>query len=233
MSEDTQPSTSGAEEDFDVREVHGQIIREKAEPHEMLRAAPAWLKHGIYAPLLVFGLIYLINASGGFHWSEYYEGARSTLREAESAKMLPSGNVSPVTAPEGGGSQVVDLVAQGEQVYQTVCIACHQANGAGLAGAFPPLAGSDWVAGNEHRLALIVLHGLMGPIEVNGQPWNSVMPPLGATLGDEKIAAVLSFVRSSWGNSSPEVSPELVKTLRSQFDGQTPWTAETLQRTFP
>src|SRR6056297_3237763 len=83
-----QPGTEKGE-DFDVRDVHGQLLREKSEPHEMLKAAPAWLKHGVYAPLLIFGAIYFFTASGGFHWDEYNEGPRSTLELIETGESLP------------------------------------------------------------------------------------------------------------------------------------------------
>jgi len=226
-------------EDFNVRTVHGQLMREKSEPTELLHAAPGWLKHGIYAPLLIGGAMYLLNASGGFNWNEYNEGPRSTVTMAEhEAQNAPVGAI--LQSRKGSTETLsqetktpVDLAAEGEKVYQSVCMACHQTNGQGLPGAFPPLAGSDWVAGSEKRLAAIVLHGLMGPIEVNGQTWNSVMPPQGATLDDRKIAATLSYVRSAWGNDAPSVSPETVAKIRSEFDGHAPWTVEALEAELP
>jgi len=221
-------------EDLDVGRVHAQLLREKSEPTEMYRAAPGWLKHGIYAPLLIWGIWYLLVASGGFRWTEYSEGVSSLNLVGRETDLVS------VATPEAGGTPPaakapaeMTLAEKGESIYQAVCIACHQANGQGLPGLFPPLASSNWVMGDDRRLALIVLHGLQGPIEVNGQPWNGVMPPQGATLDDEQIAAVLSYVRSAWGNSAPEIAPATVARLRDEFAGNPPWTESSLDETLP
>lgn len=215
-------------EDLDVREVHGQLLREKSEPSEMLRAAPGWLKHGVYAPLLIWGAFYFFNASGGFHWDEYNEGPRSTLAMVGTEEVVEESS-----SPPTRDAPVASLKEEGKKVYESVCFACHQATGLGLPGAFPPLDGSEWVSGNEKHLALIVLHGLSGPIEVKGQPWNSMMPPHGPTLDDRQIAAVLSYVRSAWGNRSSEVAIETVTEMRAEFDGHAPWTAAELEKVVP
>ncbi len=73
------------DEGFDVRIVHGQLLREKGVPREMIRAIPWWLKHLIYGPLLIWGLWYLLVASGGFRWNEYYEGVGSAVKMATDA----------------------------------------------------------------------------------------------------------------------------------------------------
>lgn len=102
----------------------------------------------------------------------------------------------------------------GKQVYMTVCVACHQPSGMGLPPVFPPLTKNEYVEGSGERLAAIVLKGIVGPIAVNGQTFVNVMPPQEAMLTDEKIAAVLTFVRSSFGNSFPPVSAETVAIVR-------------------
>jgi mono/diheme cytochrome c family protein len=89
----------------------------------------------------------------------------------------------------------------GAALYAARCAACHQASGAGVPGAFPPLAGSEWVAGDAARLVAIVLHGLTGPITVMGAAYNGAMPAFGAQLTDGEIAAVLSHVRKQWGGA--------------------------------
>lgn len=221
-------------EDFDVRAIHGQLMREKSEPTELLHAAPAWLKHGFYAPLLIGGLIYVFGASGGFDWDEYNEGPRSTVSIA-AANLVSDSTATGASNPPQKAFVDLDanLATEGKQVYEAVCMACHQSSGTGLPGTFPPLAGSDWVSGGEKRLAAIVLHGLMGPIKVNGETWNGVMPAQGATLDDRKIAAALSYVRSSWGNEFSPVSPEAVAEIRSSYEGHAPWTAQLLDAELP
>lgn len=211
--------------DFNVREIHGQIWREHAEPTERYRAMPWWLKHGIYAPLALWALWYLIVYSGGFDSDEYYEGYGSVPYHLADAKMEPG----PPAAAAGG----VDRVKEGEKVYAAVCSACHQANGAGVAGAFPPLAGSDWVAGKPEILAAAVLHGLSGPIIVNGNSYNGAMPPWGATLSDDDVANVLTYIRSSWGNSAGPVEPGLVAPIREAHPNRAPWTEEELRKAYP
>ncbi|HEX2675505.1 MAG TPA: cytochrome c [Polyangiales bacterium] len=118
----------------------------------------------------------------------------------------------------------------GEQVFVSVCATCHQADAKGLAGTFPPLAGSSWVAGDPETPIRIVIEGLTGPIEVNGGKFASLMPPPpGVSTDDEKIAAVLTFVRSHFGNQAGAVTKEQVAAVRASLSGRTKnFTAEEL-----
>lgn len=116
----------------------------------------------------------------------------------------------------------------GQQVYMMVCFACHQPTGAGLPGMFPPLAASDWVTAKKpSRLIRMVLHGITGPISVNGKPFATpapLMPPQ-ATLSDEQIANVLTYIRNSFGNTASAVEPAEVKAVRDAEASRTaPWT---------
>jgi len=104
----------------------------------------------------------------------------------------------------------------GEASYGKVCAACHQASGQGVPNAFPPLAGSDYLASASKETVIgHVLHGLQGEITVNGKPYNGVMPPL-AHLPDHEIAQILSFIGSSWGNKLPAVTADEVARVRNQ-----------------
>lgn len=210
-------------EDFNVREIHAQIIREKAEPHERWFPIPGWLKHAIYWPLTLWSIWYVLLNSGGFQKDVYVENKFTVpvhlVAEAEKNKKLESGEII---------VKVENPLEAGEKVYKSVCMACHQENGQGLAGAFPPLANSDWVAGDPEKLILLVLHGLNGEIKVNGVTYNGVMPAQGSTLKDKQIAAVLTYVRASWGNEFSEVSEDQVKQLRAEYKDSQPWTAESL-----
>ena len=117
----------------------------------------------------------------------------------------------------------------GKQVYSTTCAACHQVTGEGTAGVFPPLAGSEWVNGDDAKVVRILLHGVTGPIEVAGETFNGMMPPWGGTLKDEDIAAVLTYVRSSWGNKAAPISAAKVASIRAATSSRTaPWTAAEL-----
>jgi len=112
-----------------------------------------------------------------------------------------------------------ELMAKGEGVYLGNCAACHHPTGVGLAGAFPPLAGSDFLQGNRQEVLAAALFGLQGPITVNGVEYNGVMPSLGH-LTDEDLAAAVSYVFGSWGNDLAAVSVEEVTALRTEL-GQT------------
>jgi nitrite reductase (NO-forming) len=92
---------------------------------------------------------------------------------------------------------------------------CHQAEGQGISGTFPPLAKSDHVLADASRSIEIVINGLHGPIQVNGQQYNGTMPPMGH-LKDEEIADILSYVRSSWGNAANPVSAAEVSAMRAK-----------------
>jgi nitrite reductase (NO-forming) len=106
-------------------------------------------------------------------------------------------------------------IAKGKETYNKVCGACHQATGLGLKGAFPPLAGSDYLNKDANRAITTVLKGLNTEITVNGVKYKSVMPPQ-ATLTDVEISNVLTYVYSSWGNSKKKVTPAMVKALRGK-----------------
>jgi nitrite reductase (NO-forming) len=106
-----------------------------------------------------------------------------------------------------------ERIHAGEVIFNQVCFACHQANGQGLPGVFPPLAKSDYLMADRDRAIDIVLHGMQGPITVNGQNYNQVMTP--QNLDDEQIANVLTFVMNSWGNSGDAVTPDQVRKVRA------------------
>lgn len=145
--------------------------------------------------------------------------AEAAPKEAKSAAQVEKAPVA--EAPKSEISP--QLLAKGKKIFGIHCIACHQLNGQGLAGAFPPLVGSEWVLGPPERPIAIVLNGLMGEIEVKGQKWNSVMAPLGAVLKDDQIAAVLTYVRNAWGNSASEVDVKTVKKVRKAAKGKSMW----------
>lgn len=120
---------------------------------------------------------------------------------------------------------------EGQRVYGASCASCHQADGLGTDEAYPPLAGSEWVTGDANRLVRVILHGLTGEIEVAGQMFDGVMPPWGGLLKDEDVAAVATYVRNSFGNAAPAVTPAAVARLRAADAARkTPWTAAELAR---
>jgi nitrite reductase (NO-forming) len=111
-------------------------------------------------------------------------------------------------------AEPADPSAAGKKVFMGLCASCHQPTAKGIPGAFPPLAGSDFLMADKRRSIGIVLHGLMGPVVVNGATFANVMPPQ-AQLTDDQISSVLSFVRSNFGNTGEPVSPQEVADVRA------------------
>jgi mono/diheme cytochrome c family protein/glucose/arabinose dehydrogenase len=112
----------------------------------------------------------------------------------------------------------------GQKIYQREghCVTCHQADGKGLPPAFPPLATSRWVTEDAERLIKLTLYGLTGPIEVNGKKYDGQVPmtPFGGMLNDAEVAAVLTYVRNSFGNAAAPIQPEEVQKVRAQQPGR-------------
>ena len=126
------------------------------------------------------------------------------------------------------GNTVMDKL-----VYEMACLPCHQPDAKGVAGIYPPLAQSDWVAGSANALIRIVLHGLAGPITVLGKEYGGAetsvpMPAFGA-LTDQQIADVLTYVRGNFGNNAPPTALADVQAIRSTTKNRvTPWMANEL-----
>lgn len=200
---------------MNVAQVHGSILRERAEPRDGYEPIPLWLITLFFCIFFWAGL-YLAYNSGGFR-ADVFNPAQVSW--------------------SGGGSAVaagpVDPKVLGKRVFTQNCVVCHQATGLGVAGQFPPLVGSEWVLrgdwhGDNH-LVKILLKGLQGPIQVKGNTYNNAMPPW-SQLKDEQIAAVLTYIRSEWGNNAPAISPEFVKAIRDKtLDRTEPWTQKDLQ----
>lgn len=167
--------------------------RENPDPREGASPVPMALRLGAVA-LLLFGIGYIATS------------------EVETPSAWGDGR----QAAELGGSRASNAgKVDGAALFASLCAACHQASGQGLPGVFPPLAGSEWVTGPDSVAAAILLHGISGRLTVEGATYNGAMPAFGGQLGDEQIAAVLTHVRSQWGNTTAAVSPETVAKARS------------------
>ena len=119
----------------------------------------------------------------------------------------------------------------GEAYFLSRCATCHGADGAGISGLAPELAASPWLHGNTERLVRVLLHGLRGPIEVNGTIWDSVMPGHSgvAEFSDEVASGLLTYLHRSWGHRGRPIEPEFVANIRSATQNRDqPWSAEEL-----
>jgi len=189
---------------------HAILLREKPEPSESRSQLPLTLI-GLMSTCILFAAFYLGRYSGGFDPMVYDE------------RILP-GMLDGAAPPAA-----IDPAVAGRRLFAANCIACHQTTGLGIPGTYPPLAGSEWVAGSEERLVRIVLHGISGPITVKGAQFNNTMPAFAAVLKDEQIAHVLTYVRSEWGNKAPAVAADKAKSVRALVADRTaPWSPEEL-----
>lgn len=146
----------------------------------------------------------------------------------QQASAQPAAAASAQPASPAPADSAADQGPSGRSVFSRTCQTCHQASGLGLPGAFPPLANSPIAQGDKDRLIRLVLHGLQGPITVEGKSFNNVMPPW-KTLSDAEIAAVLTYVRSNFGNTASAVTPAEVAAERTATSSRTqPWTAAEL-----
>ena len=132
-----------------------------------------------------------------------------------------------------------ELFIAGKAIYakEGYCSTCHQPDGAGLsASCFPPLVGTQWVLGNEERLIKLVLKGLQGPVEILGKEYPGQVPmtPFGGLLNDDEVAAVLTYVRNSFGNKASVITPEKVKEVREATKDKTGfYSPEELLKQYP
>jgi mono/diheme cytochrome c family protein len=161
--------------------------------------------------LILFSATYLNRYAGHFAPTIYNEAQKPSSGAVEVAK--------------------VDPVAMGKKLFSTpgACITCHQPNGQGIPGVYPPLAGSEWAQGPTDRVLRIVLDGLSGPVTVKGTTFNaSSMPafgPSGSAWSDDKIAEVLTYVRQEWGNKAPPITADQVAAVRAQVADHPVWSA--------
>ena len=209
---------SQPENDVNIVNIHASILREREEPRDGYEPIPLWLITVFFAVIFWAG-IYLAYNSGGF-----------------------SNNVfnPELVSWQGGGSGAAaappDPKIVGKRLFTQNCVVCHQSSGQGVAGQFPTLVGSEWVidAGpgdwvGDNHLVKVLLHGLGGPIQVKGATYNNAMPPW-KQLKDDQIAAILTYIRSEWGNNEPPVTAEYVKAIRDTTgDRSDPWTQKELK----
>lgn len=120
-----------------------------------------------------------------------------------------------------GSDEDASILQLGEDTYQRYCLACHQMDGSGVPGMYPPLRDTDWVTGEKERLIEIVMNGLSGTIEVNGEVYNQEMAA-SEFLSDEEIAAVLTYIRVGFGNDSSSVSSAEVASIRKELNRSVP-----------
>jgi mono/diheme cytochrome c family protein len=164
------------------------------------------------APVWIFALTLLLLFVGGVYFDRY-----SGWFDRQVYTPYASSDDLEAYQPKGGLASKMD---EGKRAYSAICAACHGDDGLGKPGQAPPLAGSEWVkALGYKRLEEIPQLGLNGSIQVQGQEWNLSMAPMGAALSDSDLAAVLTYIRKSWGNNASEVDESDIKEMRAALAG--------------
>ena len=221
MSEEhiTDPNAKGrgslekaAMQDEHMQDVHAQLMREKEEPQEGFSPVPIFLMF-IFAALCFWGGVYLVEHSGGYRWDAY----------------------SPDFNPNAGAPKPIEITLfdRGAKVYRNQCAQCHQADGNGVVGVYPPLVASNWVTGHPQVVSRILINGLNGPIVVKGSNYNGNMPAFGSSglaLSDKDIAGVITYIRQEWGNSASDVTVATIAEYSDLYAGRSvPWQAADLK----
>ena len=221
MSEEhiTDPNAKGrgslekaAMQDEHMQDVHAQLMREKEEPQEGFSPVPIFLMF-IFAALCFWGGVYLVEHSGGYRWDAY----------------------SPDFDPNAGAPKPIEITLfdRGAKVYRNQCAQCHQADGNGVLGVYPPLVASNWVTGHPQVVSRILINGLNGPIVVKGSNYNGNMPAFGSSglaLSDKDIAGVITYIRQEWGNSASDVTVATIAEYSDLYAGRSvPWQAADLK----
>ncbi len=169
--------------------------REFDEPAETLRPLPWYL------------IVFIVLVTGWALWIVFATPSGGAARYGDQRTLSMLAAEPP---------RIVD----GSQIFSTRCAACHQAQGEGVAGAFPPLAGSEWVVADPQLPLAVLLKGLSGRITVKGQAYNGAMPSWEA-LSDAELAAVLTFVRQDFGNHGAQVMEKDVRAARERWKSTT------------
>ncbi len=195
---------------IDLAKVHGSILREHNEPAEGCESVPLWLV-ALIMGLVFWAGLYLAFYSGGFRADAFVPRRGMNL-----------------AAPESN-----EPAALGKKIYTQNCVLCHQANGEGIPNIYPPLAASEWVLAQDWRgdnhLTKILLNGMQGPMQVRGSTFNGAMPGW-RFLRDTELAAVLTYIRSQWGNSAPPIDARYVQQIRARTGGRGPaWSQNELR----
>ena len=184
----------------------GAQSRENAEPHEKNKPVPYIVLLLVFA-LLIWAIFYIYSSP---------QNDNPALGDARSmADFEQKAVISSATSIDGS------------QIYMAQCVACHQTTGLGLPGVFPPLAGSEWVLQKDTLPINILLHGINGKLTVKAATYSGAMPAFKEKLNDAEIAAVLTYVRSNFGNNASPSAADTVKKIREESKERTqPWNGD-------
>ncbi len=204
-----------ADAESDVEVIHRQIVRELADPAEGYERVPVFL-WVVVATMVFWGGWYIGRRGGTFDTQTHVEYADIGLTASAAGDTAAKGPVDPI--------------AEGKRIFGANCVACHQATGLGVPGAFPPVVGSEWVVGPEATVIRILLNGLGGPVKVKGATYNGAMPAWKESMSDDDIANVITYLRQWSPNAAPSVAASSVAALRKEHGARSgPWSEAELK----
>ena len=151
-------------------------------------------------------------------------------------QLHPPQEIVELTAEEKEALRLERKINSGEKIFAARCASCHQANGLGITGQYPPLAGSNWVTSNPALLTNIILKGLKGEIVVKGETYgtSAAVNMAAVPINDREIANVVTYVRQAWGNDAEEILENEVANIRTDSsDQQDQWTGDQLISMYP
>jgi len=204
----------------DLDRLHSAVKREKVDLPPESQPTPLWAMFLFFVVAIVAG-------------GQLGPMAGSWRFDVSNPFSIANGGMDPRPGADGAGAALDPFalaMKKGASGY-AVCGGCHQGNGAGLPGQFPPLAGSEWVNTGTERLIRVVQHGLVGAINVKGQGYNTPggMQAFGAAMSAQDLANVLTYIRNSWGNEGTMITKEMVQKVRDEEKRTTQWTEADLK----
>jgi len=216
MNEDSQKldDSNNASEfsDEEIVKSHVELSKNKHEP----------TKNFLIAPLVfvfVFGCLIFVCSIQLAHTTNSFQ-------------LHPPLEVVELSAEEKEALRLERKISSGEKIFAGRCASCHQANGLGIEGQFPPLANSEWVSADPAVITSIILKGLKGEIVVDGKTYgtSAAVNMAAVPISDREISNVSTYVRQAWGNTSSEVTEDFVSQLRAeQFAQQEQWVGSELR----
>jgi len=219
MSEEIKPQDNTSHQqvlsDEEIVTSHVELSKTKHEPTSYFLKAPLIF-------VFVFGCLIFVCSIQLAHSTNKFQ-------------LHPPVEVVELTPEEKETLRLERKLSSGEKIFAARCASCHQANGQGIEGQFPPLAGSEWVSADPGVISNIILKGLKGEIVVNGVTYgtSAAVNMAAVPISDREISNVVTYVRQAWGNSSSEVSEgEVAKFRADSAEQQDQWTGDQLKALF-
>jgi mono/diheme cytochrome c family protein len=208
----SSPADPGLMSDEQLQARHEQLLHEKEEPSEGFSLLPIFLIF-LLAGLIFWSGLYVLNHAAAFQWNIYDDNWRAGAGEAE--------------------DPAVAKMKRGATIFQAQCKSCHGAEGQGQPGLYPPLAGSPWPIGDPRRPISIVYEGMTGTVNVLGNVVNGSMPNVGHTMKPADLAAVLTYVRASFGNNDIPVEDAEVSDVENDIGNRGAWSPDEILAKYP